>query len=120
MNRFRLPLAIAVGAVAGVFARWGLFGLLDDNLDDGRTIIVNAVGCLLMGLFVRRGWQDDLHAGATVGFCGGLTTFSTFALDAAIYFERSDWLQGVIYIAATGLASVLTYLIGRQLAGAPA
>jgi len=120
VNGLPTPAAIAIGAIAGVLARWGVFGLLDDTLDDGRTIVVNAVGCLLMGLFVRQGWRDDLHAAATVGFCGGLTTFSTFALDSAIYFEQSDWLQGVIYVAATVLVSAITYLVGRQLAGAPA
>jgi CrcB protein len=118
MIRLPVPAAIALGAVIGVGIRWGVFDVAGTS--DGKTILVNGIGCFLMGLFVRRGWRDDLHAAATVGLCGGLTTFSTFALDAAVYFDDSRFGQGLLYIGATVLTAAVAYLLGRQLAGVDA
>ena len=116
MIRLPVPVAIALGALAGVLIRWAVFDVAGTS--DGRTILVNGVGCFLMGMFVRRGWRDDLHAAATIGLCGGLTTFSTFALDAAMYFDDSRFGQGLLYVGATALTAAVAYLLGRQLAGA--
>ena len=47
------------------------------------VLLVNAVGCFIIGLFT--GWAlkkivpKDWHTIITTGFCGGLTTFSSFA-----------------------------------------
>ena len=108
-----IPVAIAVGAVVGVLARWQFFDNFTD-LDEARTVIVNAAGCLLMGLFVGRGWREELRQAATVGFCGGLTTFSTFALDAAVYIDAGEWADGAIYVGVTALASASAYAFGRR------
>lgn len=106
---------IALGAIVGVFLRWAIFEALSDDIGDGRTVLVNGAGCLLMGLFVKRQWREGRHSAATVGLCGGLTTFSTFALDAAIYFDDSHWSAGSVYVAVTAIASSAAYLIGRQI-----
>ena len=114
MNRVSLAAPIALGVVAGVLLRWAVFEVFSGDLETARTVLVNGVGCLLMGLFVRRGWRDSLDSAATIGLCGGLTTFSTFALDAAIYFDSSRWSAGAFYVAATVVVSSAAYLIGRQ------
>jgi len=115
VNRLPIPVVVAVGTVVGVLTRWMVFESLVSVSIETRTILVNAVGCLLMGLFVRRTWNTQLHTAATLGLCGGLTTFSTFALDAALYLDDSRWTSAVLYVAVTGAASTFAYVLGRQL-----
>lgn len=110
-----MPAAVAAGVVVGVLVRWGVYDVLGDDVGAGRTVLVNAAGCLLMGLFVHRGWRADLRAASTVGFCGGLTTFSTFALDTAIYLDTERWVTAAGYVVATLVASFLGYALGRRL-----
>ncbi len=114
MMRLPTPIAIAVGAIVGVLARWAVFEVLSDDVGVTRTVIVNGFGCLLMGVFIHRNWRDDFRTAATEGLCGGLTTFSTFALDAAVYLEEARWAAGALYVGATAVASVAAYAIGRQ------
>ncbi len=115
MNRVPVPVAIAVGSIVGVFVRWGVFDVLGDDVGRARTVLVNGIGCLLMGLFIHRGWREDLRAAVTIGVCGGLTTFSTFALDTSVYLDEAAWRSAAIYVLATAAVSAGTYVFGRRL-----
>ncbi len=61
--------------------------ILGENFPWG-TLVVNVVGSFLLGLAMGAGLTssgDDFstsgaHAFVAIGFCGGLTTFSTFSL----------------------------------------
>lgn len=59
------------------------------------TLMVNLLGSFLLGALVGTEWlvgeggRASLHALAGVGFCGGLTTFSTFSLQNVGLLSRS-------------------------------
>lgn len=67
---------------------------------------VNLLGCLtigmLYGLFDRHGWMGpELRAFLVVGFCGGFTTFSTFALENFAMLRDGNWVPAALYAGAS-------------------
>jgi CrcB protein len=70
---------VAVGAGVGAPMRFALGRLLDRRLPWG-TIAVNWAGSLVLGWCSARGLSADAMALLGTGFCGGLTTFSSFAV----------------------------------------
>ena len=84
----RRRLAVAVGGALGALARWGI-GLAWPAPHGGfpaSTLLINVVGCLLMGVLVVhvvevREAHPLVRPFLGVGVLGGFTTFSTFAVD---------------------------------------
>ncbi len=79
------------------------------------TLTVNVVGCFIIGVFaemiVRRfDASPELRLLLITGFLGGLTTFSSFSLDAILLCERGATVASAVYIAASvglSLAAVI-------------
>lgn len=74
------------------------------------TFVVNVVGCFILGFVYvlcleKVQLNPALKLLITVGFCGGLTTFSTFS------FEIFDMIQNVQYIHAA-LYTIVSLVIG--------
>ena len=74
-------LLVAVGAALGAPLRYLAGHYLDRRLPTG-TILVNWAGSLLLGWFSGLGLSGDPLALLGTGFCGGLTTYSSFAVHA--------------------------------------
>src|SRR6266481_3446801 len=77
------------------------------------TLFVNVSGSLAIGLiagwFALRGQAGQtLRLFLTTGVLGGYTTFSAFALDTALLWERGQAWGSVVYV----LSSVLLSLAG--------
>ncbi len=71
-------LLVALGGGAGAVVRF-LVGVWRPGR--GATLAVNVVGSALLGALA--GASASVAALVGVGFCGGLTTFSTFAVEVA-------------------------------------
>lgn len=72
------------------------------------TLLVNVAGSLVLGL--SAGLDELAYAAVGMGFCGGLTTFSTFALEGLEHGWR--------YVALTIVACVSAAALGLAVAGA--
>jgi CrcB protein len=87
---------LAGGAVLGAFLRYKitasplLFNTLPINV-----LIVNVIGAFILGLFivVSEQWNLDGRYSllVAVGFCGSLTTMSSFALDSSNLLDNSQY-----------------------------
>lgn len=85
------------------------------------TFIVNMAGCLLIGLFMGLGERHGFMSAAermllVTGFCGGFTTFSTFAADLWGMAQRSDWAMLTAYAAVSVVLGVALVVAGRAIA----
>jgi CrcB protein len=91
------PLLVALGAAVGAPLRYALATALDTERFPHGTLLVNAVGSFLLGLFVEAGVTGDWLALLGTGFCGGFTTYSAFAVQT----HRLGTLRGAAYSVLT-------------------
>lgn len=69
------------------------------------TLLVNALGSLLMGAAMALGWHlleaaHPLRALFVVGVLGGFTTFSAFSGDVLALLQSGQYLGAVAYVLA--------------------
>jgi len=81
------------------------------------TFAANILGCLviglLLGLFERQHFTNpDLKYLFITGFCGGYTTFSTFAAENMSLFQSENSPVAFLYIAASVLTGVFAVWLG--------
>jgi len=119
----RIGLLIVCG-MAGTLARYGLQGLVQQrsgsNFPAG-TLVVNLIGCFLMGGIAQYGLTHltippESRIGITVGFFGAFTTFSTFRWETIHLFEDGEWGRAGIYVLASVAGELLAVLFGIKLA----
>ena len=84
------------------------------------TLVINAVGSFLMGLFLGSGFvakelwlsSNGAYTFAALGFCGGLTTFSTFSLQTFSLISEQAWGKALANILGSVLLCVFCVFSG--------
>ena len=84
------------------------------------TIMVNLIGCFLIGLlsgyFTQKlGDQTQLFFFLTIGVLGGFTTFSAIAMDSQVFIENGEYLKMLTYISVQAILGIALCLIGYNL-----
>ena len=82
-------LVICLGACAGALLRWQLelavrAGLIPLPAWCDPNLIANLLGCLVIGVLVAHPQHPRLFLWGGVGFCGSLTTFSSWMLQVVL------------------------------------
>ncbi|MDF3933154.1 fluoride efflux transporter CrcB [Pseudomonas citronellolis] len=121
-------LAIALGAAVGALLRWYLGLKLNSLLPTipPGTLAANLIGGYIIGLAVAyfataQGIAPEWRLLIITGFCGGLTTFSTFSAEVVTLLQegRLAWAMGAIAVHVSGslAMTLLGLLTGNWLLG---
>ncbi|GLZ33895.1 putative fluoride ion transporter CrcB 2 [Lentzea sp. NBRC 105346] len=110
-------LMVFLGAALGAPARY-----LTDRYVQSRhtsdfpwgTLTVNVAGCFLLGLLAGASstWMPLLGT----GFCGGLTTYSTFGYETVRLLERREFRFGLLNVVVSIALGVGAARLGYLLA----
>ena len=81
------------------------------------TFIVNLAGCFLIGLFYALGEKGNLltpewRIALTTGFCGGFTTFSTFAFENVNLLRTGDYTYLALYTLLSVVLGIAGVILG--------
>lgn len=117
-----LVVAAVLGAGAvGAVLRYALsraFPVRPGHLPGG-ILIVNVMGSALAGALIglaeRTALDTDLRLVLVTGFCGGLTTFSTWSVETIELFDGGRWRAAILNVVVT-LALGIAAAVGMYLA----
>ena len=119
-----VALAVAVGGAVGVLSRYGVDRAIEARSMSSfpwATFVINVTGCLLVGFLIaaavdRHEAPEWLRAGLIVGFCGGYTTFSTFAQETLDLVEGRAMALAVANVVLSVTVGLVAVLLGARLA----
>lgn len=103
---------VAAGAIPGALLRWQLELLLQAEFT------ANMLGCLVMGaVLAKANRRPRLMLLAGIGFCGSLTTFSSWMLRLVQLLQRGAGTEALTMLLLSLAGGLLMLLLGQQLMG---
>ena len=122
---FRNLLLVGVGGAAGSMLRYGIGHITSRFVTNPfplGTFFINIMGSLVIGiLFGLVGRNQWLQQGGMLllasGFCGGFTTFSTFALENVNLMQKGQPVMAFVYMGLSIVVGLLLFRVGIWLAG---
>lgn len=102
----------------GATCRWAALQVWPVGHDFPWTVFaVNVIGSFVVGVALAEEWRHprwELWArdAVGIGFCGGLTTMSTFAVETARFVEDDRVALAITYAVASLVAAVVAAVIG--------
>jgi CrcB protein len=115
---------VSLGAIVGANARYIISRYMAKILGPAfpyGTLAINVVGSFIVGWFMI--WTTERvlvdprwRLLVVVGFCGGFTTFSSYAFESMAYFEQGQWVLMAANILTNNMLCLLAAVAGMALA----
>ena len=109
----------AIGSVLRYLSSWFASKYFQGSFPIS-TLVINIFGSLLIGIFIgilAKYYPENhpLKFLLIVGFCGGFTTFSSFAVENYNLFQNQQQLSAYIYIITSVILTISAVGIGNYL-----
>lgn len=113
-------IVVGLGGFVGAVCRYliGLIPLREGYVFPIKTLMINIVGSLIIGMVAalavkNSSWNPRVILFIKVGFCGGFTTFSSFALETNDLIERGSMGIAVLYVGLSVVIGVGAVFMGQ-------
>jgi fluoride exporter len=116
-------LYIGIGSFLGGIARYLMSRAVQNSIASAfpyGTMAVNLLGCLLIGFIFGISERtnilnDEWRIILTVGFCGGFTTFSTFANENMTLLRDGNFISFALYTGLSVFLGLVAVFFGNAL-----
>ena len=112
-------IAVGIGGALGAVLRF-LIGeaFLTSSIFPYSTLLINWFGSFLFAFLIGKKLFNQnplIKLGATTGFLGGFTTFSTFSIDAFTLLDQQELSLAMLYMLLSGFGCALLSFTGLML-----
>ena len=115
-------LLVFFGGGLGSVARYWI-GLKLNNFESGipfGTLLANVLGSFLIGIILAYSSKTGMLSEnqsllLATGFCGGFTTFSTFAYENHLFIKSGDYFSMIPYLAVSFIFGIGAVFLGMYL-----
>jgi len=109
--------AVAVGGALGASVRWAVVTAAAPTSFPWPVLVLNIAGSVLLGIAMAEEWSHPaarlaLHDAGGIGFCGGLTTFSTFAVEVVDLARDDRATTAAVYLVASVVGAIAGVVVG--------
>lgn len=118
-----LALYVFIGGGIGSLVRYAIsFGMkkAEWNQLPWATLICNVVASLMLGIIVaslknKIQHSEALYALLIIGFCGGFSTFSSFAAENLDLFQKGQYVYAIANILVSVAVCIFAVLVGQKM-----
>ncbi|MDV7718907.1 fluoride efflux transporter CrcB [Pediococcus ethanolidurans] len=107
---------IGVGASVGAITRYELTKIIKKRIPSYfpfGTLIINILACFVIGILAATTLESsNWYAIMAIGFCGGLSTFSTMSLETMVLLQERRYRMAVEYILFSLVIGIMAVSLG--------
>ena len=119
----RIVIIIGIGGFIGSVARYLTQQLFQKHFPSSfpyGTMWVNIAGCFLIGVIYGLSEKGSIltpewRLFLATGFCGGFTTFSTFAFENIGLLRDGEYFYAAVYTSVSVFAGLIAAFLGTSL-----
>lgn len=115
-------LTVGIGGFVGSVCRYliSLIPINEKYTFPIKTFVTNILGAFIIGLIVALALKrPDLDPKTTLliktGFCGGFTTFSTFALESSDLIGKGQWGVATAYMVLSVVVCIAAVMVAEAI-----